>query len=81
MSAIVLLFAVGEVLWERNGDRPLSRLATAMTVLLFAQMALGVMLMWLGRQPIWLGVVHALMSQVLATGLVSVVLRRGEAAA
>lgn len=81
VSAIVLLFAVGEVLWERNGDRPLSRLATAMTVLLFAQMALGVMLMWLGRQPIWLGVVHALMSQVLATGLVSVVLRRGEAAA
>lgn len=76
-SAVVFLFAVGEVLWERTQGQALGRLALGLTALLAAQIALGVALMWLGRQPVWLGVVHALVSQLLAAGLVSVALRRG----
>lgn len=76
VTAILLLFTVSQVLSERTTGSPLGRLANAMTALLGIQIAMGAVLMWLGRQPLWLGVAHALMSQVLAAGLVSVALRR-----
>jgi heme A synthase len=70
-SAMLFLFTAGDVLWARSAQPASSKLAMQLTGILLIQIAMGVILMWLDRQPIWLAVVHALVSQVFAAGLVS----------
>ena len=70
-SALLFLFTAGEILWTRSGHPTSTKLANRMTGILLLQIAMGVLLMWLGRQPVWLAVVHALVSQIFAAGLVS----------
>ncbi|MBK7006757.1 MAG: hypothetical protein IPH37_17815 [Burkholderiales bacterium] len=74
-SAILFLFTAGEILWVRSSQPTESTLANRLTGVLLLQITLGAILMWLDRQPVWLGVVHALVSQIFAAGLVSVCLQ------
>lgn len=75
-TAILFLIAAGEVVSERSSQQPFSPLVRRLTALLAVQIVLGLLMLWLGRQTVWLGLPHALVSQLLAAGLVSVALRR-----
>jgi heme A synthase len=73
-AALVVIFA-GALLWDRRSRAPLTRLVGAMTLLLAAQIALGLALMAADPHPVWLGFVHAMLSPLLAAGLVSIAVR------
>ena len=74
-SAVLVIVFVGALLWARCGRAPLTRLAGVMTLLLAAQAALGLALMAADPRPPWLGFAHAMLSPLLAAGLVSVAVR------
>lgn len=74
-SAVLFLFTAGEILWARSNQPMATKRVNILTGILLLQITIGILLMWLGRQPIWLAVVHALVSQIFAAGLVSVSLQ------
>lgn len=74
-SAVLVVIFVGSLLWTRYGRARLTRLVGAMTLLLVAQIALGLALMAADPRPVWLGFLHAMLSPLLAAGLVSIAVR------
>ena len=74
-SAMLFLFSAGDVLWVRSRHPSKSKLAIHLTGILLLQIAMGAILLWLDRQPVWLAVLHALISQIFAAGLVSIAMR------
>lgn len=74
-SAVLVIIFVGALLWARHNRTPLIRLVGAMTLLLAAQIALGLALMAADFRPVWLGFSHATLSPLLAAGLVSIAVR------
>lgn len=74
-SAVFVIIFVGALLWARHGRAPLTRLVCVMTLLLAAQAALGLALMGTDQRPVWLGFLHAMLSPLLAGGIVSLATR------
>ena len=74
-SAVLVVIFVGALLWARYGRARLTRLVGIMTLLLAAQIALGLALMAAAPRPVWLGFLHAMLSPLLAAGLVSIAVR------
>ena len=74
-SALLFVFTAGEIFWVRLNHTQTTVLAVRLTAVLVLQIALGLFLMWQDRQPVWLAVVHALVSQIFAAGLVSLSLQ------
>ena len=74
-SAMLTIVLLGAILWDSRHDARLSRLFTTMKWLLGAQIALGLTAMWPGAQAPWFALLHALVSPLLAAGLVSVAVR------
>lgn len=74
-SAVLVIVLVGALLWVRHGRTPLPWLVGTMTLLVAAQVALGLALMAADSRPLWLGFAHAMLSQLLAAGLVSFAVR------
>ena len=74
-SAVFVVVLFGALLWARHGRPPLTRLVTTTTLLLAAQAVLGIVLMGLDQRPVWLGLLHAMMSPLLAASLVSIAAR------
>ncbi len=74
-SAVLVFLFVGAILWVRHGRERLTRLVGTMTLLLAAQIALGLVLIAMDARPTWLGFLHAMLSPLLAAGLVSVAVR------
>lgn len=74
-SAMLVIVLVVALLWVRRGRAPLTWLVGTMTLLLVAQVALGLALIAADSRPLWLGFAHAMLSQLLAAGLVSVAVR------
>ncbi|MGI9134977.1 MAG: hypothetical protein ACR2I0_13730 [Rhodoferax sp.] len=76
-TAPLFVLAYGDVLWTHVGHgRTVDRLARPLTLLLVGQVCAGLALLWIDQQPIWLGVTHALASQLLAIGLISFAIRK-----
>lgn len=74
-SAVLVVVLVGALLWTRHGRPPLIRLVATTTLLLAAQVVLGIVLMRLGQRPVEVGFLHAMLSPLLAACLVSVAVR------
>lgn len=74
-SAVLVVIFVGTLLWVRHGRPALTRLVSTMTLLLAAQVLLGIVLLGLEQRPVWLGFLHAMLSPLLAAGLVSIAVR------
>lgn len=74
-SAMLATLLLGSVLWDRRAKAPLRAVVVTMTVLLVAQVALGVVALWTEGRPVGLGFVHAMLSPLLAGGLVSIAVR------
>lgn len=74
-TAMLTSMLIGAILWDRREHKPLVRLVSAMAALLVAQLALGVLLLWIGGRPPGLGLVHAMLSPLLVAGLVSLARR------
>ncbi|MDD5323898.1 MAG: hypothetical protein PHR71_01085 [Polaromonas sp.] len=74
-SAVLVVVLVGALLWARHGRPTLTRLVATTTLLLAAQAVLGIVLMGLDQRPVGLGFLHAMLSPLLAAGLVSVAVR------
>ncbi len=74
-SAVLVFLFVGAILWDRHGRERLTRLVGAMTLLLVAQIALGLALIAMDARPTWLEFLHAMLSPLLAAGLVSIAVR------
>lgn len=74
-SALLVLVFVGAILWARQGRAWLQRPVACMTLLLIVQFALGLALMSFDLRPVWLGFVHAMLTPLLAAGLVTVAVR------
>lgn len=74
-SALLFLFTAGDILWVHSKQSGATKLAYRVTGVLILQITIGLLLICLTKQPIWLAVVHALVSQIFAAGLISVTLR------
>lgn len=74
-SAVLVFLFVGAILWVRHGRERLTGLVGAMTLLLAAQIALGLVLIAMDARPTWLEFLHAMLSPLLAAGLVSIAVR------
>ena len=74
-TAMLATMFVGAVLWERRGCEGQARTVGATTLLLTAQLILGLATMWIDPRPVWMGFVHAMLSLLFACGLVSVAVR------
>lgn len=74
-SAVLVVVLVGALLWARRGRLPLTRLVATTTLLLAAQAVLGIVLMGLDQRPVGVGFLHAMLSPLLAAGLVSIAVR------
>ena len=64
------MFIAGSV-WDRRHEPALARWCIAAMLLMLAGIALGCALVWLGARPIWLMLVHGMLSPFLAIALVS----------
>ncbi|MBK6592708.1 MAG: hypothetical protein IPG23_08170 [Burkholderiales bacterium] len=72
-SAMLTLMLVGSIVWDRRGVDRL-RIPVLFTAgLLVFQLVLGVSALWADGRPVWLGFVHAMLSPLLAAGLVTIV--------
>lgn len=74
-SAVLVVIFVGALLWARHSRVRLTRLVGIMTLLLAAQIVLGLALMAADSRPVLLGFMHAMISPLLAAGLVSIAMR------
>lgn len=74
-TAILVTMFVGAVLWDQRCSKRL-RVVIGGTALIWSlQIAFGVALLSISQRPIWLGVLHALLTPLLAAGLVSIAVR------
>jgi heme A synthase len=74
-SAMLAIILLGAILWDKDRPVRLARLYSAMKWLLGAQIALGLTFVLIDGRPAWLAVLHAMVSPLLAAGLVSVAVR------
>jgi len=74
-SAMLTTLLVGAILWDRRHYPRLAKLVAAMAGLLAAQVALGLVSLWIDGRPVGLGFVHAMLSPLLVAGLVSIAVR------
>lgn len=74
-SAVLTTLLVSSVLWDRREHAHLAGIVGAMTAVLTLQTVLGIVLLWVDARPIWLGFSHAMLSPLLAGGLVSLAVR------
>lgn len=74
-TAMLTSMLVGSILWDRREHQPLAKLVGALAALLAAQLALGLLLLWVGGRPPGLGLVHAMLSPLLLAGLISMAQR------
>lgn len=72
-SAMLTLMLVGSIVWDRRNVARLRTPLLCAAALLVCQLVLGVSALWADGRPIWLGFVHAMLSPLLAAGLVSIV--------
>lgn len=74
-TAMLTSLLVGAILWDRRAHKPLAKWVRALAALLAVQLVLGLLLLWIGGRPPGLGLVHAMLSPLLAAGLVSMAQR------
>lgn len=74
-SGMLTTMLVGVVLWDRRKHARLATLVSGMIGLLAVQVTLGLVSLWIDVRPVGLGFVHAMLSPLLAAGLVSLAQR------
>ncbi len=72
-SAMLTLMLVGSIVWDRRIIARLRRPVLFTVGLMVCQLAFGVSALWADGRPVWLGFIHAMLSPLLAAGLVSIV--------
>ncbi len=80
-SAVPCLGLMAALLIEKRRSRALPDSGKALEILLFMQLTLGAVLIWLDHRPLWLSFAHAMLSPLLAMALVSLIRRDSAAAA
>lgn len=76
-SGMLTTLLLGSILWDRHSTPHLKRVTGIMAGLLVVQVALGVVSLFIGGRPVGLGFAHAMLSPLLAGGLVSIAVRDG----
>lgn len=76
-TAMLTTLLLGSILWDRRMRPELARLVGVMAALLGVQLVLGLVSLWLEVRPLGLGFMHAMLSPILAAGLVSISVRDG----
>jgi heme A synthase len=76
-SAMLAVLLIGSILWDRRQQARLVPLVWAMACFLIVQVALGFVSLWMDQRPLALSFVHAMLSPLLAAGLVSIFVRGG----
>ena len=76
-TALLAFMFIGASILARRREPSLAGWTKATTALLVAQVAFGLVLMWLGTRPVWLAYLHGMLSPVLAIALVSLAARDG----
>lgn len=76
-SAMLTTLLVGSILWDRRQQARLAKLLWVMTGFLTIQVVLGLIALWMDQRPLALSFVHAMLSPLLAAGLVSIFFRGG----
>lgn len=74
-SAMLAIIFVGGTLWERRSHAGVGAIAAAMAVVLAIQVALGTAALCSAPRPLWMALLHALLSLLMAGGLVSIAVR------
>lgn len=75
-SAMFATMLMASILWDRGNGSGSSRLAVSLEVMLAAQVALGLISLWIDVRPVGLAFAHAMLSPLLFAGLVSITARR-----
>lgn len=76
-SAMLATLLLASILWDRRLRPMLSTRVRVMAGLLGLQLVLGMLSLWMEVRPVVLGFIHAMISALLAAGLVSVAVRDG----
>ena len=74
-SAMLATLLLASILWDRRLRPAMSVRVRVMAGLLGLQLALGMVSLWMEVRPVALGFVHAMVSALLAAGLVSIAVR------
>ena len=74
-TAMLSIMFVGASLWDHRREPSLAAWSAATTILMVAQSGLGFALIWHGSRPAWLGLLHGMLSPMLAIALVSLAIR------
>ena len=74
-TAMLLIMFVGASLWECRREPSLAGWSAATTIFMAAQWGLGFALMSHDSRPVWLGLLHGMLSPMLAIALVSLAIR------
>lgn len=74
-SAMLTTLLLASILWDRRLRPALSVRIRVMAGLLGLQLVLGMVSLWMDVRPVALGFVHAMVSALLAAGLVSIAVR------
>jgi len=74
-TGMLTALLLGSILWDRRSHARLTGVVRTMAVLLVLQLLLGVVSLWVAGRPVSLGFVHAMLSPLLAAGLVSISVR------
>ena len=74
-TALLSTMFIGATLWDRRSEPLLASCAAVTTMLITAQLAIGLTLVSLGARPIWLAYLHGMLSPMLAIALISMVTR------
>lgn len=77
-SAMLTALLLSSILWDRRGDAHLGRIVAVLAGALALQLLLGLLSLWVEGRPVALGFVHAMLSALLAGGLVSFAVRDGQ---
>lgn len=76
-SAMLTFLLLGSVLWERRARTGLNTVVGVMSGLLLLQVLLGIVSLWTEGRPVSLGFLHAMLSPLLAGGLVTIAVHNG----
>lgn len=74
-SAMLTTLLLASILWDRRLRPAISARVRVMAGLLGLQLVLGMVTLWMEVRPVALGFVHAMVSALLAAGLVSIAVR------
>ena len=74
-SAVVCVALMTTLLIEKRRSSAPPRSGKALEYLMFTQLLLGAVLIWLDHRPLWLSFMHAMLSPLLAMALVSLIQR------